>query len=197
MGAPKRIHFDERSDRMIRNAYQNGTRKSGAVNAVAEKLGISTTTVHRRAAFLGVVRAGHKTQIYWSEEEVYLLENSAHLTVGAIIERLIKAGYQRRTEHSILQKMKQLGLGQRQSRYDAGIYSIKELERLSGIQSRTLASYIEKGWLKASRRTGITQIEYDIHARDVRRFFKDYTANIDIVRCDKYWLIDLLTGVIK
>lgn len=197
MGAPKRIEFDDHKDRLIKKAYQASSRKSGEIKKVAEKFGISVTTVHRRAVFLGVVRASNKTQIYWTDEEVYLLEQSAHLTIGAIITRLVKAGYKRRTEHSIAQKMKLLKLGSRQSRYDSGIYTVKELERLSGIQSKTLVGYIDKGWLKAKRRSGITQIEYDILAKDVRKFFMDYTTNVDILRCDKFWLIDVLTGVIK
>lgn len=197
MGAPKRIEFDDRTDRLIRKAYQTKNMKSGEITKVAKQLGVSTTTINRRAASLGAVRAVNKTQILWTDEEVYLLEQLSHLAVGTIIVRLVKAGYKRRTEHSISQKMKQLGLDKRQSRYDSGIYTVKELERLSGISSRTLVSYIEKGWLKAKRREEITQIEYDILAKDVRKLFMDYTANVDILRCDKFWFVDVLTGVIK
>lgn len=197
MGVPKQIEFDDHKDRLIIKAYQNNNRKSGEIKKVAETLGVSVTTVNRRAAFLGVVRAANKTQIYWSDEELHILETASHLKVGSIINRLMKAGFKRRTEYSVLHKMNALGLGQRQSRYDAGIYTVKELERLSGIQSKTIVSFIEKGWLKASRRTDITQIEYNIMAKDVRQFFRDYTANVDIMRCDKFWLIDVLTGAIK
>lgn len=54
MGAPKRIHFDEYKDNLIRKAYQTGHRKTGLVKKTAEKMGISLTSVHRRAAELGV-----------------------------------------------------------------------------------------------------------------------------------------------
>jgi len=197
MGTPQRIFFDDHADALIRKAYQTGHRKTGLVKQTADKLGISLTTVHRRAVLLGVVRAAHKTHIVWTDAEVDLLEQSAHLTVSGIINRLVKAGYPRRTEHSILQKMKQLGLGTRQSRYDAGIYSIKELARLTGINCKTLQGHIARGWLRAKQRSGIDQIEYEIKAQDIKQFFQDHASHIDIVRCDKYWLIDVLTGRIK
>jgi hypothetical protein len=43
----------------------------------------------------------------------------------------------------------------------------------------------------------VTQIEYIIKAADLRKFIIDYTANIDILRFDKFWLVDVLTQTIK
>jgi hypothetical protein len=197
MPAPKPIHFDEHKDRIIRNAYQSGANCSGLVKQAAQRLGISSTSIHRRACVLGVVRFSKKTQIYWTDQETEILEKFSHQTPNWIIEKLIKAGFKRRTEHSILQKLKVLGITQRQARVDAGIYTLCELSRLSGITTRSLASYIQKGWLKAEKRNDVTQIEYIIKAADLRKFIIDYTANIDILRFDKFWLVDVLTQTIR
>lgn len=197
MPAHKRIHYDEHKDRIIRHAYQTGVNRSGLVKQAAKKLGISISSMHRRAAFLGVIRSSSKTHLPWSETETEIVEQHAHLTPRIIIKKLIKAGFKSRTEYSILYKLRSLGIGQRQARIDAGIYTLKEVSRLSGITAQSLAKYINKGWLKAEKRNDVTQIEYIIKAADLRKFIIEYVANIDILRFDKFWLVDVLTQTIK
>lgn len=199
MPAPKRVTFTEHEDNMIRRAYSvgcYGTGDKGPI-ATAARLGKSTSSVHRRAAHLGVLRTGHRQARYWTPAEEQVLEANAHKELDSINRALIKAGYESRSLESIKGKLRQLGLKLRETRADNGLYTQYQLAELMGINQNVISRYIRDGHLKAKRRENIKQIEYSIKAADVRALIKDYAPMIDLAKCDKYWLIDLLTGAIK
>lgn len=199
MKTAKRITFTEQQDNLIRLAYSSdryGSKDYG-VAKIAQKMGISAGTMFRRASELGVVRRGHKPHRHWSPEEEHIVEANAHKELEAINRALIKAGYESRSYHSIKGKLRSLGVFFREVRLDNGVYNQNQLAELMGIHTRVINRYIKDGHLKAKQRDGITQIEYFILARDVRDFIKNCTPMVDIAKCDKYWLIDILTGAIK
>lgn len=199
MPAHKRVTFTEHEDNLIRRAYSvgcYGTGDKGPI-ATAARLGKSTGSIHRRAAYLGVLRCSHRKARYWTEAEEQVVEANAHKELEAINRALIKAGFESRGMDSIRSKLRHLGLKLRETRADNGIYSQYQLAELMGINQKVISRYLKEGHLKAKRRENISQIEYWIKASDVRQFIKDCTPMVDIAKCDKYWLIDLLTGAIK
>lgn len=193
--ANKRIEFTEQHDAMIRRAYAPG--KTGGCELIAKRLGISTGSVSRRASFLGCVRKVKKTHRAWQPEEICIAEANAHKELPAINIAIIKAGYPSRSLESIRKQINKIGIYRREAKVDAGIYNQSELSRLMGMVQKTIQAHITAGRLKATKRQGITQTEYTIKAADVRKFIVDYAPNVDIASCDKYWLIDILTGAIK
>lgn len=199
MPPSKRIQFTPYHDEMIRRAYMSDRRgrKETGVIATAKKLGMGSATVYRRAAELGVTRCDKLPRQSWTDQELKILEDNAHKDIEPINYALKKAGFERRSGDSIKSQLRRLGIGLREAKIDAGIYTQSELSRLMGVTTKIINNHIVAGRLKAQLRQGITQIEYNIKAKDVRQFIKDHAPNVDIVRCDKYWLIDLLTGEIK
>ena len=195
----KRVIFSEHEDNLIRRAYSVECYGSGdrGPSAIAKKINKSTGSIHRRAAFLGVLRTSHKQCWTWTPEEDSIVEANAHKELDAINRAIVKAGFESRSLEAIKSKLRHLGLKLRDNRADNGIYTQGQLAELMGINTKVIGRYVNDGHLKAKRRTAVMQIEYNIKAADVRRFFQDCTPMVDIAKCDKYWLIDLLTGAIK
>ncbi|WP_026601449.1 helix-turn-helix domain-containing protein [Methylomonas sp. 11b] len=196
MAGYKRIQFDDRMDKIIRTAYLNGHKKTGDVGKAALRLGISQSSITRRAAEIGCLRAGYKTWKQWTPAEIELLENNAHKSLNAINQILVRAGHPSRSLDAVKSKLNDIQINRRQARADAGLYTIKELQRLMGCSEGTIQRAIKSGHLKASQRKDVNQPEYNITAADVRAYIKNCLPSVDIATCDKYWLIDLLTGVI-
>jgi excisionase family DNA binding protein len=196
MAGHKRIQFDERMDRIIRAAYLNGHKKTGDVSKAAVRLGVSQSSITRRAAEIGCIRAGYKTWKQWTPAEIDLLESKAYMSLNAINQALVRAGHPSRSLDAIRSKLSDIHINRRQARADAGLYTIKELGRLMGCSDGTIQRAIKSGHLKARQRQDVNQTEYSITTADVREFIKTCLPSIDIATIDKYWLIDLLTGVI-
>lgn len=197
--ARKKVVFSEHEDNLIRRAYsaENYGSKNG-IMSLASRLNKSATSIHRQAGKLGLLKKSHsRVRQLWTEEEERIVEDNSHKGLEAINYQLKKCGYQSRSLESIKSKMRHLGLGLRSSRQDCGNYTQNSLAKLMGINGKVIGRYIKEERLKATFRKGLSQNEYEIKASDVKKFFKDNLSMIDISKCDKYWLVDLLTGEIK
>lgn len=196
MSAPKRIFFDDRTDQLIRKAYMTGHTKSGHVKKAAAQLGISQASISRRASALGVIRTVHKPNYEWTPEQLEILEQNAHKELEAINRILIKSGAPRRSVDAIRSRIRRLGIQLREAKIDAGVYTLSELARLMGVEKNTVKRHITSGALKAKQRPNVQQLEYVIDAKNVRTWIIQHLPQIDLAACDKYWLVDLLTGAI-
>jgi hypothetical protein len=169
-------------DAQICRVY-TGKPTKGAIRDLAKRIGRPRHWVSRRAAALGMALPRFRDQP-WSEQELAILENATHLRPEAIRARLKKAGFTR-TINAITVKRKRLGL-----RLDREEVSANELAVLMGVDRKTVSYWIDKGWLRAKKRGPI----FDIRPSDVRDFVIDFTHVVDIRKCDKFWLVDLLAG---
>lgn len=124
----------------------------------------------------------------WSSEEIAILEASAHCSASAIRRRLAKRGYQR-TDNAINMQRRDLIGSRGDARHAAGIYSANQAAELIGSDRGLIASYIRRGWIKATRNQNDT---FDIPAKALRDFIRDYTAYVNLDRADKYAFIDLM-----
>ena len=75
------------------------------------------------------------------------------------------------------------------------MYSASGLANIMGIDDHTIANWIAKGLLKATRKdSDCKNSTYQILPKDVRDFIKSNVAIVDLRKVDKFWLVDLLTG---
>lgn len=193
-GGTKRQTYgqDDRIDALIRRVYQ-GPVTLGQVNQLARTLGRPRHWVQTRARALGVVVPRFK-EPPWSEAEIEIAADNAHLCLRVIAKKLKAAGF-RRTETAIHVKLKRLSA----CREDPNHYTARGLAELMGVDGGTVSRWIEKGWLKARRRgTGRTDAQggdqWWIARGSVKRFIVDNVAAVDLRKVEKHWFVDLLAG---
>lgn len=175
----------------IRAACQGDT-GNGQIRDLAVRLGLPRWKVTRHAISQGFT-AKQKKEPYWSERELSILHQNAHLTPTVIQRRLKKYGYHR-TEVGIVLKRKRMRFLKNLNGHSAG--SVAEC---FGIDIHSVSRYIENGWLRARKRgTNRTAAQggdsWHIKDKDIREFIINSVAVIDFRKIDKYWLVDLLAG---
>lgn len=192
----KRIEHTDRTDKLIVAAYQSAGYNKGAVKKAQKATGFSIGTLHRRAAELGVVPS-HRKLHRWELWQVQLLEKNAHKSLVAINSMITRRGGPSRSPIAIASQLRDLNLGQRQSRIDAGIYSATQAARLLGVTDDVIRRYIDTGMLSARQRDDISKREYLITDTDLKKLLVQHTCEVNFTKIDKYWLVDLLTGALS
>jgi hypothetical protein len=184
----KYVHTPE-TDALIRHAYHlySDYNNGNALQSTATKLGWPKWVVIRRGRSLGLSRTREGP---WTSAEEELLEKWGFLSLGRIALKLRQAGF-KRTETAIHLKMKRL-------RIRAGLdgYSMRKLAEAFGIDDHKVALWVKRNQLKPIR-TGITvgQNEklYFSHG-EIRRFILHNPEEIDLAKCEKLWLLDIVSG---
>jgi hypothetical protein len=202
--APGRVNVRQRwtpdpfTDEAIRELYlQPPTR--GAVNALADRLGQPRWRISARARELGLVAPRLKDP-NWSEDELEIVEESAHLALGAIAQRLRRRGF-KRSQTAIKVKLGRLRVGLRDARAAAGMYSAYQLSQLMGVDNKSVTRWINLEMLKAERRnterTGSQGGDpYLISAAQVRAFMARHPQSVDLRKVDRAWFIELTCGAV-
>lgn len=178
-------------DAAIRRVYLNNT-GDGEVRDLAKRLGLPRWKVTRHAINNGYV-AKQKKEPDWTEKELQILKNAAHLSLRRIQLRLKSHGYHR-TETGIFMKRKRM-------RYLKNLkgQSMRSLALCFGVDAHTIKIYIKNGLLTGKKRgTDRTEAQggdmWFIKDRDIRDFVINNVAVVDFRKIDKYWLVDLLAG---
>lgn len=185
-------HSTDFIDAALRAAYR-GTPYRGLRQDLARRLGRPAWWISRRAVYLGLVVPRRK-EPPWSAAELALLEQH-HWKIPEVIARIFKRHGYTRTATAIAIKRQRYGLRVA----NAEVYTATQLATLMGVDGKTVCTWIAKGWLKASRKgTARSDAQggdmHQIKPRAARQFIIDYTAHADIRKCDRFWLVDLLTG---
>jgi hypothetical protein len=183
---------DAEMDRHIVECYRNHPER-GAVNRLAARLGRPVWWVKKRAVVLGVTIRLTKEPA-WSAAEIELLRKHAHKTPEVIRRTFTKHGF-RRTPTAITVKRCRLQL----DTIDYDHYTARQLAAEFGVDPTTVSAWIERGWLKATRRgTARTEAQGGDHwwikRKDVRGFIAENAGVIDLRKVDKVWFIDLLVS---
>ena len=184
----------EAIDAVIRRAYLAAPTRKG-IGACAAAVGRPRWWVSRRATQLGLVVPREK-ETPWSEVELDVLRGREGDHPNSIKKALKVRGFSR-TETAIVVKLKRLGLSTAVD--DPHCHNARDLGLLMGVDGKTVARWIEKGWLKARMvgEASATRAEgnhWSIHRRDVRRFIIENAGAVDLRRVDKVWFIELLGG---
>lgn len=178
-------------DEKIVRTYQS-TPTNGAIKALALSVNRPRWWVSKRARHLGLVTPRFK-EAPWSEDEIAILERSAHLQPEVIARRLKKAGFHR-SDTAVVVKLKRLEL----DRTDPDRFTQRELARAMGVDDSTINRWIERLGLKATKRRCGDRPDgkrdlWSIHRRDIAAFIIENLAHVDIRKVDKFWFVDLLT----
>jgi hypothetical protein len=182
-------------DKAIREGYAAATRR-GDIKRLADRVGRPYYYVKQRAQTLGVVTRSFKEPV-WSEPELAMIREKAHLNPRTLAKMLAKAGY-RRTPVAIIVKQKRIGI-EREDRLDPDHYNARQLAQLLGCHDTTVAGWCRRGLLQASPK-GTNRTEgqqgdiWSISRKAVRRFIVENTSQVDIRKVDKFWFVDLLAG---
>lgn len=194
-----RTVWTEEQDALIRIHWPHISRRSGAgmtILRLAALLNVSEWPLRNRAAALGLVTLRLKSKP-WTEEELELLEKWSHLHVKSIADKFRKAGYTRSPAAVAVQRTRQELL----VRQSCESYSGARLASYLGVNLSTVTAWIRRGWLKAESRTDAINARtggpgdcWSIRPGDVREFVRQYVAHVNIVRANKFWLVDLLYG---
>lgn len=179
---------DDSVDAAIVAAYQ--ARKS--VKALAFKLGRPEGWVKYRALNLGV-RIARQRNPAWTDEELNILWERGGRSLATIQKSLARQGYQR-SQHAIKTILHKRGIDTTPDNYTAS-----EFSRLMGVCDHVVIGWIQKGWLKARKyqRLAIDNVapgRFWITPSAARAFIIESVAHINLGKCDKYWLVDLLDG---
>lgn len=179
---------DDTVDEAIRAAYS--ARKS--IKQLAFKIGRPEGWVKYRALNLGV-RIARKRSPLWTEEELNIVWERGGRSLATIQKSLSRQGY-KRTQHAIKTILHKRGIDTTPDSYTAA-----EFSRLMGVCDHVVIGWIQKGWVRARKyhRLAVEPTEpgkYWITPSAAREFIISSVAHVNIGKCDKYWLVDLLDG---
>lgn len=182
----QRWETTDQIDALITRTYQKAPTK-GDVMRIAAVAGRPRWWISKRAQALGLAVPRFKEPA-WSEDELDLIASNAHKH-PATLRRMLRSRGFARTETAIVVRLKRLGA----DRTDPDHLNANQLAAVMGVDRKTVAAWIAKGWLKATRRESTdTDDFWWIHRRDVRRFVVDNVATVDLRKVDKFWFVDLL-----
>lgn len=174
----------------IQAAYLNYT-GNGEINALSQVLKLPRWKISRYAVSHGWI-AKQRKEPNWTEAELHILEQSAHLSLVIIQKRLKKKGFSR-SEMGILLKRKRM-------RFLKNLkgQSARSVAECFGVTEKTIRGWIKNGWLAGDRRrTGRTETQggdmFFIKDKAIRDFIISSVEVIDFRKIDKYWLVSLLT----
>lgn len=179
-------------DEMIRRTYQ-GTPRKNMVADLARVINRPRWWVGKRATYMGL-KAPRTKEPAWTPAEIDIATRLAARRPENIRKALVRAGFTR-SETSIVVKLKRLGI----SRVDPDNYTARGLATALGVDSKTITRWIDKGWLKATRR-GTARVEvqggdeWAIKTRDIRRFVTENASVVDLRKVDGVWFIEMLAG---
>lgn len=182
-GRRQKYVLDERGRRLILEKY-DGT--SAAIDELMRYFpGYPRYIIRKWASQLGLAR---QKEPYWTEEdEAYLERNLHRKSLGDI------ARYLGRTKTAVRLKAKRLGVNKTQEGY-----TMRGLLMGLGMTSHHRVHYwIEKGWIKATRRQSERSENVDIWLFTdgaIRDFIKNHPQEVDPRRADWLWLVDILVG---
>lgn len=165
--------------------------KGQGVKAYAAELGWPHHVLVHRASQLGIARVKEKP---WSNEELAALRQWAHFSPPHI-ERLFKKAGFKRSEASIACMRKKS-----QAFKTAPWYSATSLAVLMGVDAHMVTdSWLPKGlkfiWKGSNRRAQWQGGDVRLfHQKEIRRFFIEHPEEIDLLKVDKYWFLEMITG---
>jgi len=175
----------------IKEIYKTYT-GNGEINALAQELRLPRWKITRYAITNGWI-ARQKKEPEWTEKEVHVLEQAAHLSPDRIRMRLKHYGFLRSTTGIVLKR--------RRMRFLANLkgQSARSVAECFGVEVKVITRAINLGQLKAGRR-GTDRIPQQggdmwfIKDSDIRAYIMDYLTEIDIRKVDKYWFVDVILG---
>jgi len=181
----------EAVDADIRRAYEGGL-AWGALRDIVEKHGVNRSYIYRRAAALGFQPVQLRAAA-WTDAEIDLLHDTAHMGVNRAAAAFKAKGYQR-TAGAIQRMRGQQSLCMRVAGESAGIRTTPQLAELLGVTDQTIRDWIRRCGLRAEDRG----TAYRVSDRDLRRWIAGRPLRINLSRIPAAavpWFITMLSGL--
>lgn len=175
----------------IKTIYENIPGR-GDIADLAKACGLPRWKISRYAVERGWTKKRFK-EPDWTEKEIHILEQSAHMSLGTIQKRLKAAGFHRSQCGIQMKRRRQRCLQNLKGQ------SLRSVAECFGIDAKSALLWIKKGWLQAKRRgTARTATQggdmWFIKEKDIKKFIIAYVEVVDFRKVDKFWLVDLLAG---
>lgn len=175
---------------IIKRTYQEGV-GDGEVSALAKKIGVPRTKVTNTARAHGWVKKKRCSdyRYHWVEKELEIVQSMPDHAPISIQRRLKKYGFTRSISGIEIQRTKLRVVANRKG------VSAQDLAMCMGLDDHCVLALIRTKKLVATRAPGYEgpRVRYVIKAKDIRRYIIEYLPEVDITKCDKYWLVDILT----
>ncbi len=195
IGGGQKVRIDvppDFDDRLKRDWSQLDGKNTGAVAALAERLGVPRWWLSHRARKLGLTQP-HKKEPPWTEAEDALMAKVPLHDPDRCAEIFREHGFNR-SPTAIAVHAKRIGLSRR---FNEGL-SGRQAARILGFDDKTLTTYCISGELKATKRDDNRLPQqggsrWVIKPADLRQFVVDRLERIDFRKVDKFELVRLLT----
>lgn len=185
------ITVDPFTTAALRAAYSAPERPRDWMRQLARRLGCQPVTVRLQAAAIGLI-AERRPSRPWSDAELDILINTAHLPLGSARRCLATAGYER-SAFQIQCERRRKRLGLREARTAAGILTAEQLGTILGVSGSVVARWCRMGLLTAKRAKGADDT-WRIRTADARDLISRRPDLVDLHRVDRDAFIHLLTS---
>lgn len=178
-GHPQKWVLSDEARTLIVDEYDSTNRR-----ALAKRLGVPPYVISKWAGELGVRPTKEPP---WSEQDVeYLRKNVARMGWQRLAKKL------GRTVVAVKLKAKRLEI----SKMNDGGWTARQLGDLLGVDSHRVRLWIDRGWLRATRRqTDRTERDaFLLRPEDLRTFLRDHANVVNLRRVDPGWLFSLAFG---
>jgi len=185
-------------DAAIRRAYRT---PSPCLKQLSRELDRPVGWLKWRAGALGVRHLVERYNRRWTEVENDILKEGveAGYAASTLQQQLKMAGF-KRSLSAVADQVRNLRLG-----WNRPWYTASEIGQLLGIESKSVAQWIAKGWLKATRGVGVSsplraddleerRLQYQITVPALRKFLLAHPRAWDHRRVRIEVLLDLLCG---
>lgn len=173
----KKYFLDEEGKRFFLDAYDS---TPDCVRRLSKRFNVPRHTIHDWAEMLGVHQ---KRKKHWKEEELSYLKSAwGGTSISGIAKKL------NRSIGSVRQRAAHLGL----SRIDNDKLNLIELREAFRCGDRTLAQWIERGWLKGTQngKHGVWQFS----DKQIRDFIVRHPDQVNQHKVDWLWVVDILSS---
>jgi hypothetical protein len=174
-------------DDYLKAHYHGGLkRRFQVLNRMIRETGLPRWYIKRRAAGLGLTM--HQDKRPWTAAEENILERLLGKVSALTIARRL-----RRTEASVVLKIKRLGV----SRRVRSGYTMRDLEQCLGESHHKIQRWIANGWLRdrlqgTRRHDGNGRDIHRIQERDILNFIREHPLEIHLERVEALWFLDLV-----
>lgn len=185
-------------DAAIRRLYAQGKPRNGQMAEFARHWARSRQWIRARAIQLGAIAPMGQFRPWTADEERVLLDAIDHTPRTAQKRLAEQLGIRDRTEPAVAERMRRLRRthGLDRPAPDPDLFSGNELGRLMGVEHRAIARWVKLGLLPARviRDAHGVVVRYEIRRKPLRKFLIAHPAEWHPGKCDRYWLVEILSG---
>jgi len=182
----KHIWRPEYDDYLKAHYYGGLNRRFQVLNRMIRETGLPRWYIKRRASRLGLTM--HQDRRPWTIAEEAIVERLVGKVSALTIAKRLK-----RTEASVVLKIKRMGL----SRRVRNGYTMRDLEECLGESHKKIQRWIENGWLRdrlqgTQRNNGNGRDIHRFRESAILDFIRRHPEELNLGKVDSIWFLDLV-----